>query len=241
LDCRFEVAYDSIVGKSSKTNEDSIAGLRFSHFVEGKKVELMMLALADGVGGEPAGERASALAITVVCKRILNSFAENPNGALANLGDGTSAIIKEANQAVYKESTRDPLYAGMASTLTYIILSRGSCQVGHIGDCRCYIIRNQSISQLTEDQNSQGSLLQYLGTNSIPKPFSKSFRLEDNDLVLLCCDGLTKFVQDEQILKIASKSKSCERVCSNLIRAAVKAGGTDDISVGVVKVEIRET
>jgi len=125
---------------------------------------------------------------------------------------------------------------GMATTLTVAFLDGLELYLGHVGDSRCYVIRRNGIYQLSKDQSVGSSLLQSIGGSETPTPMSLSYPLQLGDMVLVCSDGLTKALRDKDILRIASAKKTVKTICENLVRDAIKADGSDNVTVCIARV-----
>lgn len=241
-------AMETHVGLIRKVNEDVVS------FVIPKNnsidVEIGCLALvADGMGGHAAGDVASSLAAEVI-RRIVYSSAMSVPTLFEMAFTG-------ANQAIRAYAANRPEVSGMGTTCTAIIIKNDLLWLAHIGDSRAYLIRGESIEQLSDDQtlhaklirdgvlnkkdakNSPGSnyILQALGSsdNINPTIWENALRLCSDDIVILCSDGLYNLVEEISIVEVA-RAFNPQHACQKLIQKALEAGGDDNISIGIFKI-----
>lgn len=224
-------------GRVRERNEDS----RFPQDA-GSAEGPILVAVADGMGGHVAGNVASNLAIeTATAPAIDDDIAAEQRVAAAN-----DAIIELVGE--------DPTLSGMGTTMTLGIFERdGTLRLAHVGDSRGYLLRNGELSQLTDDHTVVAELVElghlssdaaddhpqrHLLTRSLglgPVTVDGfSVELEASDRVLLCSDGLTTMLADEEIATILGEDKSVESVVWDLIEAANSAGGLDNTTVAVI-------
>jgi protein phosphatase len=155
-------------------------------------------------------------------------------------------LIRESFQFAQNEITRlgiqDPDYIGMASTLTVAVMDGSVCYVGHVGDSKCYLIRGGKIRQLTVDHNvpeGKNILSQAIGIRGPISIFSYEFPLMNNDILLLCSDGLTVHVSDQEMAAIVTAHiQNVTEICPLLIEAANIRGGSDNITVAIGRVSL---
>ena len=189
-----------------------------------------LLAVADGVGGGPAGEVASRVAIEALA----------PEGA-----------VGRASAAVYDAAMADPQLRGMATTLTAARFTNEGFTVSNVGDSRAYRLRDGGIELLTRDHSfteqlvSQGLLtrdrvgshpLRNMLTRALGRDRDTDFEtfvadVQPGDVFLLCTDGLTKMVDESAIAAIVGTAPSLDAAALSLVRAANAAGGHDNITV----------
>jgi protein phosphatase len=217
--------------------------------------ETGLFAVCDGLGGHAAGEIASQIAVDTLDTRLQLLEGDPP--------EQLREVIAEANRRILQDQHLNPEHLGMGTTLSALWIpspeaSRG--WVGHIGDSRIYRFRNKQLDQLTEDHSplfrlyKQGTidkeaLRHHPQKNLIERSlglslavnsdiFSVSF--QPGDRLLLCTDGLTDYVSDEQIARILSKSP-WDQLSQQLVEHALAAGGFDNISVIIVEFSHRGT
>jgi protein phosphatase len=166
-----------------------------------------------------------------------------------------SGSITEQNRQLWLEGTSESGYKDMGATLVTVLLRNKRCYVANLGDSRAYLFRKGRLSQLTRDHSvvsdlimegligpeeaknhdARGEITSYIGMEEEPYPFVRSFLLKKNDRLLLCSDGLTDMVDDEDITEILKEQPDSEMACKELVKAANSAGGHDNITVVVVK------
>jgi protein phosphatase len=202
-----------------------------------------LFAVADGMGGAQAGEVASKLAAA--------ALEDTDPGALS-APDRVESLIQEANRRVHERSTADPSTSGMGTTMTVAIVEGSTVTIGHVGDSRAYLVRDGRLEQLTEDHSLVNELLKSgkltpeeavthpqrsvitraVGTDPDVDVDSFTIDAQDGDVFLLCSDGLTDMVDDEDILDVAaSYPHDLDRVTKSLVSAANRGGGEDNITV----------
>jgi PPM family protein phosphatase len=211
--------------------------------------ELVMV--ADGMGGHRTGEIASSLAT----EALLSSMQELRGTPPETL----PRAMQRSNFAVYQQSARKAESRGMGTTLTAAFVDGNAVVVGHVGDSRAYLIRNDQITQLTRDHSwvaekvRQGLITEAeardhkwrnvitnaLGSRPQLRLDLFGIELRDNDLLMLCSDGLSNMLEDAQMLELllADPNASLETTAQNLVDAANAAGGPDNISVVLVRVK----
>jgi protein phosphatase len=223
-------------GRQRRDNEDN-AFVRAPLFV-----------VADGMGGAQAGEVASQLAV------------EEFHEALPDEGSAEERLInriRAANRRIYDLSRTQHEHAGMGTTLTAAYLDDDHLAVAHVGDSRAYIFRDGDLTRLTQDHSlveelvRQGKLTQEqaaehpqrsiitraLGIESDVEVDTWSYPMRAGDVVLLCSDGLTSMIGEETIRQILGTETSLDRAADGLIRAANDAGGRDNITVVLFRLE----
>lgn len=208
--------------------------------------------VADGLGGHKGGEVASKLAV----KTILESFKQN--AAPLEPALKIKQTIEKAHQAIANLASQDATLVGMGTTVVLALWQApGILHIANIGDSRAYLFRDKEISLLSQDHSlvgemgRQGLLSQdemcihprrnvvtrSIGIEIGDGPFQRKLDLKENDIILLCSDGLWDMLLDEDIAKIISSSKKPKDICARLTEAANQAGGKDNITVIVISVE----
>jgi PPM family protein phosphatase len=243
----FEIAGAMLtdVGRVRKSNEDSVAFVIPSKKDPAASRGCLFL-VADGMGGHAAGEVASALAVEVVRQVYFSLQGPVPESLMR--------AFEMANRAIFEHSQSNPECKGMGTTCTALAIHDAQLWLGHVGDSRAYLLRNGSLTQLTEDQtlhaqmireglmteeeakSAEGGniILQALGTGMdvAPAVWERGIPLTEGDLLILCSDGLWNMVDDAAIAEIAARSAPQE-ACQQLVDAALAAGGYDNVSVGI--------
>lgn len=204
----------------------------------GQSSDEVLVIVADGMGGHVAGEVASRLAI---------------NAAASNELDPADRVAA-GNRAIREEVARDPGLEGMGTTMTLLSIDGTTATIGHIGDSRAYLLREDEFSQLTEDHTvaaeyvalgqlepeeaathpQRHMLTRTLGLTRFVNVDEFKFDVLEGDRVLLCSDGLTEMVPDQDIGSTL-RGGTLEEVVWELVEMANEAGGVDNISVVVVE------
>jgi PPM family protein phosphatase len=210
-----------------------------------------LLAVADGMGGAAAGEVASELAVMTV----RNELARNSNSRI-DRKQLTDAVVK-ANECIWQCSQQRQELRGMGTTLTAAVITDGSACIAQIGDSRAYLIRDGKITQVTKDQSLvqrlvdagvlnteeasthpyRNVLSQALGGSATVKVEITEFPLQANDCLLICSDGLSNKVSDQEMLQIISESASINEASQRFIYEANRRGGEDNITVIIARYE----
>lgn len=239
-------AMASDVGAVREHNEDAV----IYSLASATSDEASLIVVCDGMGGAAAGEVASSLA-TEVIRRLFAHF----DGPIPNRLGGA---IAGANTAIMEHAEAHPECHGMGTTCTAVAISGNRLFLGQVGDSRAYLLRGNELVQLSEDQTlvakmvreklitaeqaqthpQRNIVLQALGTRAdvIPHIWAEGLELQEGDLLLVCSDGLTTMVGDTDIARILRENEP-DRACEALVAAANLAGGDDNISVGVFRVE----
>ncbi|MBA3505579.1 MAG: Stp1/IreP family PP2C-type Ser/Thr phosphatase [Betaproteobacteria bacterium] len=235
-------------------NEDSV-------FVDG---EAGIAILADGMGGYSAGEVASGIAVTVVASGMLPELQSGRELSKVDVQSGLThgaqllqQQIAAANKGIYEAAQARPECAGMGTTIVATVFCGNRVSIGHIGDSRCYRLRGEKFEQLTRDhsllqeQLDSGALTadqakfslnknlvtRALGIEAIVPADIAEYRMEANDIYLLCSDGLTDMVEPDVIQSIVDEKRSELAVAvADLVDIANQNGGRDNISVVLVRV-----
>jgi protein phosphatase len=226
------------IGHVRETNEDTV----FPH-EDGSGPGPVVIAVADGMGGAAAGEIASGLAVAA-------ATAAPPSD------QDLSKRITAGNQAVLDAVERDQGLVGMGTTLTMVVLdAEGVAHFGHVGDSRAYLLRGESLRQLTHDHTyvmelvAKGQIspddaethprrhlltrvigMDHVTVDSFDEP------LEPGDRLMLCSDGLTGMVDDASIATLLREAASPAEAAWALVEAANAGGGVDNTTVAVVDV-----
>lgn len=219
-------------------------GRRRPHNEDTFVCEPPLFAVADGVGGAQAGEIASRLAAATLEERSKGALGE---GVLADL-------ITTANDRIYQHSLSDPSAAGMGTVVTALLVDEaaGTVSIGHVGDSRAYRLRQGVLEQLTTDHSLVGELVRAgrlsteeaeahphrsvitraVGTEPVVEVETLTLVTEPGDLYLICSDGLTDIVRDQEIQNLIEAAASEPTAASEaLVAAANRAGGIDNITV----------
>ena len=262
-----DVAAQTHTGKVRESNEDNYLVARggrslqimSSSIIEGLPVcceEIGYgIVVADGMGGAAGGEIASSTALVTLLNLVLNT----PDWVLRTHEPMANEILArmhkrflELDTTVSERAKITPALAGMGTTLTVTWSIGRDLFVGHVGDSRCYLLRNGVLHRLTRDQTLAQSMIdrgiiradenvarnfghiltQAIGTSegAVLQPEVHLSRLEDGDQLLVCTDGLSDMVDDVTIKTILEDHDSSTAACDALVSAALEKGGTDNIT-----------
>src|SRR4051794_1341587 len=226
-----EEAHKTDTGRQRHANEDS--------YFAGPP----LFAVADGMGGAQAGEVASRIAASAFERRRRISDDAPAEGQLEE-------IAQRANREIHRLAQEDSSRAGMGTTLTAAMVRDDEVALGHVGDSRAYVFRDGQLKRLTKDHSlveelrRQGRLTEEqaeehpqrsiitraLGPEPSVNVDTMTFPARDGDVFLLCSDGLTTMVSDDQIREILAEARSLRTAVSRLVEAANRGGGRDNIT-----------
>lgn len=230
-----KIACKSDIGRVRDKDEDSIIVLRIGSIHESRESWKLILILGDGMGGPPAGEVASYLGTRILAKFLMTELLSAIKEI--NYSSALESGIKKANKEIFDYAMRTPQYRGMGTTLVAAILDNEKLYVGNVGDSRLYIINEEGIEQITEDHTAGAVLTRVVGCFPDVEVDLTELTLKKDDIILMCCDGLTDMVEDNEIQRIVLESKTVEDACNNLVHLANEMGGMDNISLILVKNE----
>jgi PPM family protein phosphatase len=218
------------VGRQRSVNEDSLV------------LAPPFFAVADGMGGAKAGEVASAMAA-----ETFEGEADSGEPAEAQL----TRILREANRRIYDLAVSDDSHRGMGTTVTAAKVTGDEVSLGHVGDSRAYRLRDGELEQLTRDHSlvaelersgqitpeaaehhpQRSIITRALGPEPDVQVDTYTLAGRDGDLFLICSDGLTSMISDEELGSILRSSDSLDQAAESLVRAANQSGGKDNITV----------
>jgi serine/threonine protein phosphatase PrpC len=252
-----KISYQAVtdVGRKRKGNEDSL-------FVN---AEQNLFVVADGMGGHAAGEVASRLAVDAINEFVCLTGDDEeitwPYGldeTISYDGNRLKTAIRYANRKVLEATKEKSEYEGMATTVAAVLVDDDSANLGHVGDSRIYLLRAGQITQLTTDHswvNEQivGGMIspdqarthplrnvvtRALGGKNDLMVDMKVHKIEPGDMLLLCSDGLTTMMPDEDIARVIGEANGdVEKAARALVAAANAKGGEDNITVLILRFE----
>ena len=235
-------------GRARDNNEDAVA----------VDDNTQLCVLADGMGGYNAGEIASGMATAFIKSEMARWLAEAGRQAkIKEIRRAMEICVDNANRSIFNASDSNPQYSGMGTTLVVGVFHGATLVLGHIGDSRCYRLRNNELSQITKDhsllqeQIDAGLITQeQAASSSIKNLVTRALGVEDavmlelnehavevGDCYLMCSDGLSDMVDDAQIASILGGPAPMEQKADSLVAAANEQGGRDNISVLLVEVD----
>lgn len=241
------VAVSTDIGKIRENNQDS--------YYLSKIDEFPLFIIADGMGGHKAGEVASSLAVETI-KNIFTEKKELLLNENTKIIEFIEEAIDEANRVVFQKANLDSDCNGMGTTITMAYLCENKVFIGHVGDSRAYLLRGNEFIQLTEDHSLVAELVRKgsiskeeavyhpqkniitraLGTDEKIKTDIVIKEVFNDDILLLCTDGLTNMVNEGKIKNTLQKEEDLEIVCNDLVTMANDLGGLDNITVIAVKI-----
>lgn len=240
------IYFQSDVGRRRNSNQDYTNLFKNKHGIQ-------LAILADGMGGHLAGDVASQMAVN----DLGNAWEE------AEILDEEKAAqwfiqqLQLENDRIYEKGQSMPEYNGMGTTVVAVAIFEHNFVIANVGDSRAYLIRNQKILQLTEDHSLVNELVKsgeiskemaanHPRKNVLTRSVGMPGLLEvdvtnqewlDKDFVLLCSDGLTNMVSEEEIVTVVHGTGSLEEKVNELIEKANAAGGADNITVLIIQCE----
>ena len=230
------------VGRRRRANEDCYAIV----------AELGYFVVADGMGGHKAGQLASRLAAEAATAAL-----EALEGSAATLTEKLRCTIAAANREIYVAAQAKAEFSGMGTTVVSLLATDGRVALAHVGDSRAYLVRGGRIRQLTDDHSVVGELVRRreitksaarehphrhvltraVGVRREVAPDLAELTSSPGDLFVLCSDGLTGLVLDEEIAEAANAGTDLDATCAQLVDLANERGGEDNITVVLVRYE----
>lgn len=221
------------VGKVRPLNEDAYYAPR-----EGEH----FCAIADGMGGHNAGEVASAMAVQL--------FSEEMRGCAGINGAAMQRAVEQANGRIFSKSCTSQELSGMGTTFTALAENGTDAHIAHVGDSRCYLLRNGSLMRLTIDHTlveemvlkglispreakyhpKRNYITRALGTADTVEVDLIQIEILKGDVFFLCTDGLTNHVEDKVIQEVTRGEGGWQEKLNTLVQCALDAGGTDNIT-----------
>lgn len=227
-------------GMVRKNNQDTFL------IVTHEEQDSALLVVCDGMGGAAAGNVASKIAAHTFAERVDELFENTPSPSIRAL----RVAVNRANDAVFQESIRNPEFEGMGTTMVAAVIHKRHTILINIGDSRAYRIRGDEITQLTLDHSyvqelfrkgkltaeeaknhpSSNLITRAVGVDEFVEADIFEGELAPTDILLLCTDGLTGMLEDNEIVSLINASRSLDEAVDHLIEAACANGGTDNIT-----------
>ncbi|MNS73446.1 Serine/threonine phosphatase stp [compost metagenome] len=187
----------------------------------------------------------------IITERLGGSVNASSNGQLL---DALQTAIQDANREIINASMEDSSMRGMGTTATVIVTKSNQIYVGHVGDSRAYLIRNRRIDQITEDHSIVAQLVRAraitpqeaarhpyrnvitrcLGMQVEVEADTQQRELKAGDRLLICSDGLSGLVSDDEMLQMVTTSEDPQKTCVDLVNLALERGGSDNITVVLI-------
>jgi len=211
-------------------------------------VRAPVFVVADGMGGARAGEVASRMAVQVFEAGLPDKGSPE---------ERLSLLVQQANRSIYEKAQADPELSGMGTTLTSALLDGDHVAIAHVGDSRAYLLRDGTLTRLTQDHSLVEELLQRgklteeeaaehpqrsiitraLGPEPIVEVDTYSQPVRPGDVVMLCSDGLTSMISEKRVEEVLRDSPGLREAADRLVAEANEAGGRDNITVVLFRVE----
>ena len=248
-----EIASHTDPGMVRTNNEDSIASVP----------DKGLVVLADGMGGYNAGEVASGMATTVLTTELRQLLEDHAPYAVDPQSGQKAAVkmlqqqIAKANTTIYQASQSQPQYAGMGTTLVLALFYDNKVMVAHIGDSRLYRMRGNEFSQVSKDHSllqeqidagmltkeqaklssNKNLVTRAMGIDPAVEAEIREYETRSGDIYLLCSDGLSDMVNDEDIgMTLQALRANLNLAAQQLVQMANDNGGRDNVSVILIKI-----
>jgi len=244
------------VGRMRSLNQDSLLVIESNRVLQSINNPIGIYVVADGMGGHSAGEVASMTIVNTIARKTYGELLP----ATLNIKDTIEYeqwlrnAVQEANHEVFK--IHQDTGSDLGSTLVAALIVEDKAIIANVGDSRAYLIKKNTITQITTDHSlverlvatgqitreearyhhQRNVIYRTMGDDSHVDIDINIFKLEMNDKLLLCSDGLSGMITDEKMLQIVSQSKSPQTACKGLIDAANEAGGDDNITVIIIEI-----
>ena len=210
-----------------------------------------ILTVADGVGGAASGALASSIATETILSELHRWWHKVPKRTPESIEGALKRGVDVANKAIYQKATTSPEHHGMGTTTTLALVLDGEAYIAQVGDSRAYLVRKGTAKQLTKDQSfvqrlidagrmtakeaaqseHRNIILQALGPEEKVVTDFYRVKLENDDFLVLCSDGLSNQVPAEEIGRITKGAGRPEDICKALIEEAMHTGAPDNVTV----------
>lgn len=244
-----KTAFLTDIGKKRENNQDYVNVFK-------NKSDVVFGIVADGMGGHLGGDVASDMAVS----HLGHDFEKSDFNDLTKIEDWLLGELKSENQRIIETSNQFSDLTGMGTTIVGVALLNKQILVSNVGDSRCYVYQKGNLKQLSFDHSLVNELVesgeiseeearvhpqkniitQTLGVNNKVKPESNIFDINSGDLLLLCTDGLTNMISNEDIANVLAEDSNIDVKCEKLVHMANEAGGLDNITVLIIEVEDSE-
>lgn len=238
-------------GLVRENNEDSIGYMLFD------SANVAVALVADGVGGHAGGEVASAITVEVIKEQVRKSVLQATSGGGYSehwLEQVLNNSFAHANKEIKNQQALDKSLEGMATTIVAALIKDDQISIAHVGDSRCYLWRDKKLIQITKDHTVAQEMVdsgaldeqqakshpyshvlsQAIGLERVLDIDIQRYVFNTNDMYLLCSDGLTNCLNDEEIAKVLIECTDIQMCADELIIRANDNGGVDNISVVLV-------
>lgn len=238
-----QIEFQTSVGRKRKNNQDTVG-------VYKNKKNITLAIVADGMGGHQAGDTASYLAVTGLGEVWEETMLTQKDDVCDWLVDH----IQEENARIFDQGSINPEMFGMGTTIVSTVILEDELILAHVGDSRAYIVRDEEITQLTDDHSLVNELIKtgeisaemaqnhpkkniLVRSIGVPGEVEVDISLisfKPQDMILLCSDGLTNMLTDDEIKEVMLTDSLLKNRVEKLIELANIAGGTDNITVLII-------
>ena len=214
-----------------------------------------IMIVADGVGGAASGALASSIATETILGELHRWWRKVPKRSPESIEAALKRGIDAANREIYQTATTAPEHHGMGTTATLALIIDGEAFIAQVGDSRAYLVRKNTAKQLTKDQSfvqrlidagrmtakeaaqseHRNIILQALGPEEKVVTDFYRVKLENDDALVLCSDGLSNQVSNDDIARITRGSAKPQDICDALIEEALHTGAPDNVTVVTAK------
>jgi len=211
--------------------------------------------IADGIGGMPAGDVASRLVVEVLPPLLAQRIDKPEVLSRIEIIEKIKQSLCDLSDRILQESQKHEEYAGMGTTIVMALITETEMFIAHLGDSRAYLLKQNYLQQVSNDHSlirhllmtkeitqeqaknhpGKNHLVQYIGMSMPPNPDVICLPRESGERLLLCSDGLSNMLSNEEIRKFLTQFSSAEHTCNALIKAANMAGGHDNVTVVLVE------
>ncbi len=241
----------SHIGKVRKNNEDYCYG----EVIKVEDYNVGVFALGDGMGGHNKGEVASKLAVEGIIEFLKENLIQHDSVKIDYIDDILKQGYNEINSIIFEKSRSSMEYEGMGTTLVVAINYKESLYIANVGDSRCYLLRNDKLKKITTDHSvveelikakaiteeeakthpRRNQITRAIGTDAIVLVDIFKVNLKIGDKILIASDGLTGFVDKDEMKEILMKQEEVDILAQELIDRANEASGKDNITVILVE------
>ena len=242
-----KVGWQTDVGKVRETDEDCVSVSSFG----GAFGTVHLLVVADGMGGHAKGEVASKIALSRIWVESFSKIAVPELFSETSLSSVLEKGINKANEDILEHTSKNPEASGMGTTSVCAIVAGNAVTLANVGDSRAYVISDNEIRQETKDDSlvqelvdkgditkdeardhpRKNEITKAVGISSSLEADIKTVHLENNESLLLCCDGVTAHLSDDDIKKIVQETPDPQHACKKIVDMANDRGGSDNISL----------
>lgn len=263
LDQTQEIGWLLDVGQARTNNEDSLYAAKMSQASEGEAKSIGVYAVADGMGGHEAGEVASKLAVRTAVRNFMDHLTGATTNELSpdmpdNYRHWLESAATLANQMVRNKSAEDE--TNMGTTLVMAVVVGSDVHIVNVGDSRAYLVSQDGMQQVTKDHSyvqrlvdvgaispeeaehhpRRNMLTKAIGAEDDLSVDLYTEHLTEDQYLLLCSDGLTKELSDDEIHRTIIEAESPRVACQKLVERTNEAGGNDNIAIVIVRLKKRD-